>query len=521
MTDYYSNDYTGYPSRRNNIKSLHDWGKLESRVQENEQSLENYLAGKSVYLQALSSAKVSIVDFLRSININATEDDVELAKHYVNAGLTSEFYLATDVFRHWEANKSRPKPLAKLHIDVAGIALSTAALTLSKEAFQQLASIAVHAIDQKYIWYNSEYQFGAHVLMLRIANDFLGLPQRDWLAYTYQEPFLDQVLAHWQDENSEAELDTLLRQLCHRHTHHSRQSTIKQNYDFDDSDLSHFPIEILFIQKLRAWKGLSIPLVQHSLTSPPFNQPPVGLEKLRYSLIDKVWAKFKSEHPNFDDFVHHVQTEVKRIKPVLSNKRDLTREEYLNEWLRQEQKEELDELDLGDVLSQILQTVFTTEETQEFNVLLKHSKKGFNHLRTTPIANLFQLEQSDECWNPMLMFLDWAVLRGEAIDMSDDSDNIINFVERRFAGQLENAIINQISELVNNWDYTQYSEPFESFENQCKAINTLIAKSKQQLINIDIGRDDYIVFMTNGPINTLNSLTGPTEGILTSINLLS
>ena len=163
--------------------------------------------------------------------------------------------------------------------------------------FQQTTALYFNAHDRGYMSDTEKYR--GQRFMLRLAASFCRFDPGQWHSYSYDTPLYNEILEHWQDENP-AQLQALLLKACHRHTY---QSCV---YDEDGERdwggyYSHLPIEILMVQRLRQWRGLSAAPIDHILMEAPFNKLPYRCEyEVRNPLAEQFMLKVRQDFPDFD-----------------------------------------------------------------------------------------------------------------------------------------------------------------------------------------------------------------------------
>lgn len=114
----------------------------------------------------------------------------------------------------------------------------------------------------------------AHAFMLRLFADWRADGTgHQWPAWAYEVPVYEDLLKRWRTHDDD-ELRRLLVRACDRHTHESKFDTATAFYDFGDDLLTHTPVEILLLLRLRQLTGLSTPQVDHPLMQAPFDRLP-------------------------------------------------------------------------------------------------------------------------------------------------------------------------------------------------------------------------------------------------------
>ncbi|GAA3930496.1 hypothetical protein [Litoribacillus peritrichatus] len=180
----------------------------------------------------------------------------------------------------------------------------------SKKEFATASSIAFYALNKELVFFFGEFRKAAtQKFIFKLTAQFHGHTSKEIEQLDLYEPLFDELLNHWDDEDPSLVLNELLLKACYRHTHHSRDGNSKEGFDFEFIGVHHFPLEILFIFRLREWRGLAMPTVEHPIMAPPFNTLPKETEPT-YSdeLIDGVYARIRHDWPNFDSTLEDVRT---------------------------------------------------------------------------------------------------------------------------------------------------------------------------------------------------------------------
>jgi hypothetical protein len=150
------------------------------------------------------------------------------------------------------------------------------------------------------------------LFMLQLAESFMGYPPRDWKSYIdidprKEEPLFEELWNLWDTEDVN-QLEPLLVQLLNRHTFKASRDNPDGGRDFEGYS-EQFPIELLFIYRLREWKGLVNPNIKHQLTEPPFHELPEPLEVLEFDELTLNFVKeIRGLFPDMDQAIAEMKT---------------------------------------------------------------------------------------------------------------------------------------------------------------------------------------------------------------------
>lgn len=106
--------------------------------------------------------------------------------------------------------------------------------------------------------------------VLRLLNAYDGLSdvqEQSNIKSAYDVDVFNELVKKWDTKDLE-ELKVLLIKLCDRHTHQCRQDSWNNNrfYDFENLSLEYYnPFEVLSILRLRSFRGLENPVLDHPL----------------------------------------------------------------------------------------------------------------------------------------------------------------------------------------------------------------------------------------------------------------
>lgn len=508
MREYYSESYKSRKSRGATLKSLQGLTHLEGRIDSALLALNKYADGNTdldivhsqVMLHSFGYPNLS----KGALQVLSGEKEWMASNYRVYCSYLQEAikqqYVWHD-FVHFHAEEVHS--LQRILSGQSGLLLGFSSLYSSMETFNQLHLVILNAYDKYFMVVKTERKYGAQTFMVQLATDYLGLPQRDWSGYFGGEPLFDEILTHWKDEDVTV-LNGLLIQLCNRHTHHTRASTAKNNHDFDHLALYHFPVEVLMVYRLRQWKGLSLPQVKHPLMKAPFDQLPEIQEGYSDELLEKVKIRARCEYPNFERVIAQgieqakqwQPTDVNPEKEVKSRQVDI-KQQLLDTWLAN--RVTFAPLQDGQkVTLEMANGLIQSGETKEIGVLLSHSRQGYKHLKTTPVANFVSLPNTDEIWHPAALLQDWSILRDWAMDMADDLDEIQNFIERRLdLLHIPVPSLIGISDVMDKWNREGGSSPYDLFDAQVAAANQTLESLGYCLVSMDLGRDEYVIYLVS------------------------
>jgi hypothetical protein len=157
------------------------------------------------------------------------------------------------------------------------------AIFCNRALFENATKFALDVLDRDLS--GGDITYLTQLFMLRLAENFLGLPERNWLGDAFwgvdpreKEPLFAALWQHWDDEDTRV-LEPLLVQLLNRHSFQASRNNKDGGRDFE-AHAEQYPLELFFIYRLRQWKGLSNPSIQHRLTEPPFDQLPEPMTEL-------------------------------------------------------------------------------------------------------------------------------------------------------------------------------------------------------------------------------------------------
>ncbi len=508
MRKYYSESYRSSKSRGVTLKSLLGVANLEERLSSALNDINNYAGDHS---------GLDIIDSYDALHVYAYSNLLKGAIQTLSGGkewINSNYSLYSSYFQEmleqqflWHnIVRSRPKnnkTLQRILSEQSGLLVGFSSLCCSKETFKKINLLVLSARDKNYFKVKSERKFAAQTFMIQLGTDYLDLPQRDWSDYFEGEPLFDEILIHWKDDDATV-LNGLLVQLCNRHTHHTRASTAKDNHDFDHLALYHFPVEVLMVYRLRQWLGLALPQVKHPLMKAPFDKLPEIKESYNDELLEKVKARARRDYPDFEQVIAQSIEQAKQWQPneVDSEKEATlnsvdTKQQLMDSWLKNEMNY-APLLDGQKVTFEIAGSLIQKDEINEVGVLLTHSIKGYKHLKTTPVANFVSMRDTNEVWHPAALLQDWSILRGWAIDMADDQDEIQNFISRRLS--LLDVTVPNLSTLTNawdNWNQQSNASPYDLFDAQIEAANQVLEVLGYSLVSMDIGRSEYVIYLVS------------------------
>ncbi len=167
-------------------------------------------------------------------------------------------------------------------------------------SFKRFTALYLNKCEQNYDMGYDNYQ--SQLFMLRLATDYCGYAPTKLPEHAYSNELYNRILEHWQDAESDT-LQELLVQACHRHTH---QASYNNEDGFRDWGMlySHLPVEILMLQRLRQWRGLSEVTVDHLLMTAPFDKlPPAADSSITDPLVDRFIKKFRTDFVDFDEVI--------------------------------------------------------------------------------------------------------------------------------------------------------------------------------------------------------------------------
>jgi len=167
-------------------------------------------------------------------------------------------------------------------------------------SFHQFTALYLNLCEQGYEFSYEKYQ--SQWFMMRLAENFCGYTPAPWPKAAFESELYNGILEHWQDDTPTT-LQALLKKACNRHTYQSYLKNEDGEYDWG-TFYSHLPIEILMVQRLRQWRGLSEVPVDHILMDAPFNTlPEPCIENVHHELAEKVLAKVHQDFPDFDTVI--------------------------------------------------------------------------------------------------------------------------------------------------------------------------------------------------------------------------
>jgi hypothetical protein len=145
----------------------------------------------------------------------------------------------------------------------------------------------------------------------RLAEKALSMAPRNWLNDNRdwaidpceQEPLFAQLWQYWDTQDLNI-LSPLLVQLLNRHTYQASRNNKDGGKDFGGPIVEQVPWELFFIYRLRQYKGLANPAIEHRLTSPPFDYLPAPAAELSLGQYEKEYiAMTRKFFPEFDQLV--------------------------------------------------------------------------------------------------------------------------------------------------------------------------------------------------------------------------
>jgi hypothetical protein len=185
------------------------------------------------------------------------------------------------------------------------------AIFCNRALFENATKFALDVLDRDLS--GGDITYLTQLFMLRLAENFLGLPERNWLGDAFwgvdpreKEPLFAALWQHWDDEDTTV-LEPLLVQLLNRHTFQASRNNKDGGRDFE-AHAEQYPLELFFIYRLRQWKGLSNPSIQHRLTEPPFDQLPEPMSELVFDeQTIQFTRKIREVLPEVDPIINAVK----------------------------------------------------------------------------------------------------------------------------------------------------------------------------------------------------------------------
>lgn len=234
---------------------------------------------------------------------NGYWNDLQLSKvcEYQNAVM--------HIYTFWHEIKNTDKAEKKFaHFVLHQIGRHLANLCLAnwKEEFTEIGPLMLDVVNKGYVAVGTSR---AHYMMLRLADSYLNNPITNikWPSGAFDEELLNEVVAHWEDEDT-GYLNNLLHKVCNRHTYHVRRDTSSSVYDFQYWSEYHYPLEVLMVYRLREWRGLSKPNVEHPLLKAPFDVLPETAPKINSEKLVKVMRQVRKFWPDFDDVMGELKS---------------------------------------------------------------------------------------------------------------------------------------------------------------------------------------------------------------------
>ncbi len=505
MNDYYSAPYGRAKSLNQQIKIAKEAAnKRPPLITQTHQTLRDYLLDLSDL--SITMLKTELDFVISDLNLNgfieACESNYNLDCPYFK--LSSKTLLLTSKLAYtWHTycnNKpDRRKPFKRITPEIFGLGLGLNSLYSTRQDFDDLLAITLAANDRDYCREFVSYKNNTYIFMIMLATDFAGLPQRNWDHYLNPEPFLTQVLDHWADEDPTAYLNELLVQLCNRHTHHTRAATEKNPHDFAGPVLAHIPIEVLMIERLRQWKGLSPVSVDHKLMQTGLAKLPGEVESKWGDLLDKVWARVVDEHSDYKNYLE----EAKRVL----HKTDLEIEAYgFGQFVDERHSEsipnEVFEWAAGfdhsnsnsSPLLPLFDIVLTDSESRVAHKFISLCKDGGQAFIKSPLSGALAFKNDSKPLEPEHTFLNLSISLGWALDLNGWNGNMIDYLIDRltaFGIKIPEDIF-EIEPPILGPNVHKHDIYFMHI----KRANEVLEPTGFKLIEVDIGSSQYITFLS-------------------------
>jgi hypothetical protein len=137
----------------------------------------------------------------------------------------------------------------------------------------------------------------AHYFCLRLISSYLGREDsRVWPSFASDEPIYRDLLERWcAADPTLLELPVLAA--CDRHTHQAGPDTNKTFRDFNSYPQMYQPFEVLLLMRLRQWKGLAVPVVEHPLLATPLGKLNEEVPEYSDELLRRVMERAEEERP--------------------------------------------------------------------------------------------------------------------------------------------------------------------------------------------------------------------------------
>ncbi len=391
-------------------------------------------------------------------------------------------------FHHHLINRDRNHQNTNIHTSGLNVALH--AIYATQEEFKTAVLLILSSRDQDFVFEHEYDEYKAQAFLIRLGTDFFGFHQRDWFGDKLTDPLLEEVMEHWDDSDTKI-IGDLLWQMCNRHVLHSKSSTKKNPTDFDHMGFYYFPFEILTVLRLRQWRGLELPVIDHPLMAAPFNKLPSPSES-KFELADQFYKKALEEFPDMERVIEAELEKAAHYQPEIVNKPPVqAKEAEVIEWLESTSSKKLN--GLHESVSDTAKCLFTEKELDLFNRLLTLGQNESKQLAEGPLNKLIHVPNPNQSSMPVLLLVDFSVAMGWAIDLTEEVDDLTSYINRRLE-QLGVATpdLAELDNLIRNPDDLS---GFDLFEAEFNKANELLADTEVSLYFMDIGRDSYVTVL--------------------------
>ena len=248
-------------------------------------NLERYLRGKlPITYVPVATMFLATVHMAEAVT-KLWDDDPEGIDHFyysLNYNMCEMLYHQI-YLRLVPANQEK----SYLHLNATGLWLADAIPLGNAVAIESLGSCLLGGFQSK--WFHP-----LEIKDTRVAPFILAL-----YTQAYQRPFPEdlrvtdlytRLLRCWQSED-EAELTQALLAACDFHLECSRRESRARTYEFGDWEYAIHPVELLALYRLREMRGLSIPVINHSLMHTPMGRLYPVKVLPQNPLLEKVTAK--------------------------------------------------------------------------------------------------------------------------------------------------------------------------------------------------------------------------------------
>jgi hypothetical protein len=187
---------------------------------------------------------------------------------------------------------------------LAGSWLMAAAFFVGQIELAAYMGFMVHAALNRSYQLRFVYKEGdrrGDTFMLRLFADWKRFTGHTFPSWAYNVPLYDRILQLWRTPNAE-KLKPWLLAACDRHTHEAKKDTETKFHDFAGYNISHIPLEILMVLRLREHLGLINPVLDHPLMAGPFDCLPTVIPAYEPDhLILGSLQRVREDWPDFDE----------------------------------------------------------------------------------------------------------------------------------------------------------------------------------------------------------------------------